>query len=414
MALSKPELGLRQLIFWRETWRDTNVPVNSSCEFGGIEEDLYKTASCILAYTLMNMPGRGGPPNRGFGKPGRGKRGGFTDGAGLSPNQNLDNQTGKPPHDMNQRRRQRGSYRTPSTNRDARVVSPLDGVLPKMHDMMSKQCDVSSLNQLLEPIDQDFSEICKLNCTLYDMATGLTGVNDPYQNNNTPSRDQPQPTGAASAAPASNPAPGTTELGNQSVSSDELTMSNLRLELTKQHEHTLMHIDKHMGSILFAPFKPRDQLLSDAVSKINVQGAALMEVTGLLAEMNSNKGGTHLKDRVDRIEKQLIDYSFILEGLERDDRYPLELLVINVIRSHMGFDIQARDIDLAVRFGAMNKKPCAVLVMLVCRWMKRSIIVYKIRDFLPEEIVDILHAANAEKVCDNIESCWPARGGEFL
>ena len=35
-------------------------------------------------------------------------------------------------------------------------------------------------------------------------------------------------------------------------------------------------------------------------------------------------------------------------------------------------------------------------------------------DFLPEEILDILHAANAEKVCDNIENCWPARGGVFV
>ena len=102
-----------------------------------------------------------------------------------------------------------------------------------------------------------------------------------------------------------------------------------------------------------------------------------MEVTGLLSELNSNKGGTHLKDQVDRIERKLINYSFILDGLERDDNYPLELLVIKVIKDNLGFDIQARVVDFAVRSSAMDKKPRSVLVTLVCRWMKRSLIASK-------------------------------------
>ena len=65
----------------------------------------------------------------------------------------------------------------------------------------------------------------------------------------------------------------------------------------------------------------------------------------------------------------------------------------------------------------------AVLVTMVCQWMKRSHVTskkvlkqtaYKICDFLPEEILDILHAANVEKLRENIESCWPARGGGGL
>ena len=55
--------------------------------------------------------------------------------------------------------------------------------------------------------------------------------------------------------------------------------------------------------------------------------------------------------------------------------------------------------------------------------MKRSLIAsrkvlkesgYSIRDFLPEEVLDILHAANAEKLSENVESCWPAQGGVYL
>ena len=109
-------------------------------------------------------------------------------------------------------------------------------------------------------------------------------------------------------------------------------------------------------------------------SELNVHGAALMELTAHMSEMNSNKGSMHLKVRVDRLEKQLVDYSFLLEGLERKDDMPLELLVVELIRTHFGFDVQARDIDLVVRFGSYDKKPRSVLVTMVCRWMKRSLI----------------------------------------
>ena len=119
------------------------------------------------------------------------------------------------------------------------------------------------------------------------------------------------------------------------------------------------------------------------------------------------------------LPRQIVDYSVLIEGVAKNDELPLELMVVELIRNEFGFDVEARDIDLAVRFGSYDKKPRAILVSMVSRWMKRSLIAtkkvllnsgYKIRDFLPEEVLDVLHAANAERIAENIESCWPARG----
>ena len=219
-----------------------------------------------------------------------------------------------------------------------------------------------------------------------------------------------QNTGATAAnVPADNDAP--------------LTLSVLRAEFDRQHQRTLRTVKHCAAEMLHEQLQPRDTIQGSMASRINVHGTALMEITSWLSELNSNKGGTHLKTRVDRLERQIVDYSFLLEGLARNDEIPLEMMIVNLIREEFGFDVQSRDIDLAVRFGSFDKKPRTVLVTMTCRWMKRSLIAakkclqktnYKIWDFLPEEVLDLLHAANIEKLADHLEGCWPARGGIYL
>ena len=197
----------------------------------------------------------------------------------------------------------------------------------------------------------------------------------------------------------------------------------LRSELDRQYQHTYQSTVSYSAELIHEQLKPRDHIIGNMASKLNVHGAALMELTSTLAELNSNKGGIHLKTRVDRLERQIVDYSFLLEGVEKNDELPLELMVVELIRKEFEFDVEARDVDLAVRFGSHEKKPRTILVTMVSRWMKRSIISskkvlkntgYKIRDFLPEEVLDLLYAANAERIAENLESCWPARGGVCL
>ena len=204
---------------------------------------------------------------------------------------------------------------------------------------------------------------------------------------------------------------------------DPLTTGILRCELNLHFARTLQIANQNTADMLREQLLPRDCFATNMASKLNVHGQALMELTSAMSELNSNKGATQLKDRVDRLEKQIVEYSFLLEGLERDDSCPLELPVVKLIQDEFRFSIEPRDVDLAVRFGSTNKKPRAVLVTLVCRWMKRSIPAsrkilagsnYKVRDFLPEEVLDILVAANTEKLVDNVESCWPARGRVYV
>ncbi len=360
----------------------------------------------------MPGTGRGGHHNAGTGR--GSKPGGHLKSKVGGQMKNLGSGTGHIPTKKDQNKQ--SSMFTPAnkSKRSANVISPLDGVLPKTRGMVDRDSNISSLNQLLEPIDLNCDHIGSLTDKMLKSALGDNTCDQPAASQNKSSLGD-QNTGVQ-ASPAMNMTGGS----HQSVTADTvLTVDILRQELDRQHARILGAVDKHTSFLLQEQLLPRDKLTIEMASKINVHGAALMELTTMFGELNSNKGGVHLKTRLDRIERQLVDYSFLLEGLDRNDDYPLELLVVNMIRDFFGFNIEARDIDLAVRFGSTDKKPRTVLVTLVCRWMKRSLISskkvlhetnYKIRDFLPEEVLDVLYAANAEKLVENLNSCWPGRG----
>ncbi len=134
-----------------------------------------------------------------------------------------------------------------------------------------------------------------------------------------------------------------------------LTAGFLRQELMRQHQLTLTAVSQQTALVLQEQLLPRDYLTTNIATKINVHRAALMELMSNMSELNSNKGGTHLKEGVDRLERQLVDYSFLLEGLERNDDIPLEMMVVNLIHANFGFNVEPRDIDLTVRFGSVAK-----------------------------------------------------------
>ena len=253
-------------------------------------------------------------------------------------------------------------------------MSPLEGVLPKTRDMTDR--NISTLNQLLEPINSDMSVIGSLTNNLLKIAMGDIMCEEQNQNKNITTHDQPAPMAnqqtteqAASSQSGATPVTSAAAPPNPDahVTGDTgvLTLAALRQELDRQHNKTLAAVGQHTAGLLHSQLEPRDKLTCSMISKINIHGAALMELSGMMAELNSNKGGTHLKNRVDHIERQLTDYSFLLEGLARNDKLPLELLVLGVINGVLGANLEARDIDLAVRFGDPNRKPRTVLVTMV-------------------------------------------------
>ena len=305
------------------------------------------------------MPGRGRGGDRGQGRPRGGRGGSFRGNGGSNFKNNLWNTTGRVPGQSDQGNR---NAFTPvmHNKRDANVISPLDGVLPKTRNIFDRERKMSTLNQLLEPIDTNNGQIGSLTAKLLRASAGDNGCDTSYHDHNKPPQGDQNvasvnTTGTAAAAESTGTAPPDGAAAQVDLNAP-LTVGLLRHELAAQHKLMLRAVHQHTADILQEQLTLRDHLTTSMASKINVHGAALMELTSVMSELNSNKGGTHLKTRVDRLERQIVDYSFLLEGLERNDDYPLELLVLHLIQEKFGFDIQARDIDLAIRFGSSGNE----------------------------------------------------------
>ncbi len=159
------------------------------------------------------MSGNGSSQSRGGGKSFRGNRGGVSNVCCFPPHY--------PPKLTNgsaadKDRQQTPCAHTPNQNKKKRgneIICPLDGVLPKMRDMADR--NVSTLNQLLEPIDSNMSVIGCLTNTLLKITVGDNMCDGHNVNNNSESHDLAQPFGnqmSSSAAAASAEAqPGVTE-----------------------------------------------------------------------------------------------------------------------------------------------------------------------------------------------------------
>ena len=180
------------------------------------------------------MPDRGGNGGRGTGLKFSGNRGGFPSGPGRDSSYDPTKKTDRLLPVNNRRSKPRGSNHTPSIKRDARVVNPLDGVLPKTHDLCKHERNVTSLNQLLEAVDQNFAQISKLNSDLYSLAIGEQPGDDQSVNNNTMSRDSAQPTdGEPSTSMSTAPGAHVDYAAKPSVTPTEFSMSTLRMELDR-------------------------------------------------------------------------------------------------------------------------------------------------------------------------------------
>ncbi len=123
-------------MLWRETWRDSDGLVGIAHELGQIGRDQEGLQTGILAELCVNMPGRGGHQPRGRGQSHPGNRGGISVGTGNNSDRYPPNQTGGHPPQGDRRNKTHGTHRKQTATRDSKVLSPIDGILPKTRDLV--------------------------------------------------------------------------------------------------------------------------------------------------------------------------------------------------------------------------------------------------------------------------------------